>query len=103
MATIAKLCIVDREIRSSTVEKELIFAFPRSQWLRERATILHYTYIGLFCMQCKFSLKIAYCIVNSEIYTSAMEMDRIFEFPSQQWFRVRVKNTSCVGCVSCHG
>jgi hypothetical protein len=54
--------LLTREIRSSTVEKEFIFAFPWTQWLHESAKILHYTYIGLSCMQCRFSLKRAYFI-----------------------------------------
>jgi hypothetical protein len=53
MTTIAIFYIVDREIRSSTVEKKFIFAFPWAKWLHERATILHYMYVGLSCMQCK--------------------------------------------------
>jgi hypothetical protein len=88
MTTIAIFYIVDREIRSSTVEKEFIFAFPWAKWLHERATVLHYMYVGLSCMQCKFSLKSAYSIVN----TSTIEVGRIVEFPSQQWFHVRAKN-----------
>jgi hypothetical protein len=68
MATIATLYIADREVRYSTVEREFIFAFPWAQRLHERAKILHSTYIDLFRMQCKVSLKSAHFIVNSEVY-----------------------------------
>jgi len=71
MVTNAILYIVDRDIRYSTVEKEFIIAFPWAQRLHERDAILHSTYIGLFRMQCKFRLKSAHFIVNSEVYTSA--------------------------------
>jgi len=32
----------DRDIRTSTVPREVLVAFPSQQWLRERATILRY-------------------------------------------------------------
>jgi hypothetical protein len=65
--------------------------------------MLHYTYIGLSCMQCRFSLRSAYFIVNSEIYTCVIEMDLIVEFLSQQWLRVSAKSILlCVRCLSCH-
>jgi hypothetical protein len=43
--------IVNRDIYSSTMQTESIVAFPWSQWLRERATVLRYAYIACIVLQ----------------------------------------------------
>jgi hypothetical protein len=35
--------VVDRDIRSTTLQRKDIFAFPRQQWPHESATYLAYT------------------------------------------------------------